>query len=77
MILRLDPVTIEGLENGEGVLAYWNDRLVAVFVRLGRGHEADEGAWFLEKGFGPLDGPQPPAFANLDQVRGWVSARLS
>lgn len=76
MNVRLEPVTIEGTENGEAMLVFWADRLVGVLVRLTEAHGAEAGAWFLEKGFGPLDRPLQPVFRDLDQVRAWVAAEL-
>lgn len=77
MNVRLEPVTIEGVENGEGILAFCDDRLVAVFVRLSAAQGDEEGAWFLEKGFGTLDDAAHPTFPDLGAVRRWLRAALA
>lgn len=77
MNVRLEPVTIDGVENGDGMLAYWEGRLVAVFVRLSEHHGKDAAGWFLEKGFGPLDRPEQPVFPSLARAVAWLSAELA
>jgi hypothetical protein len=51
--------------------------LVAVLVRLSDAHDDRAGAWFLEKGFGVLDGPAPDSFENLDAAQDWICERLA
>jgi hypothetical protein len=77
MKVRLEPVLIEGVEHGEGRLAFWNDRLVAVLVRLSGDHGVEEGRWFLEKGFGPLDDPSQQVFMTLDAATDWLHAEAA
>ncbi|WFT82998.1 MULTISPECIES: hypothetical protein [unclassified Methylobacterium] len=33
------------------------------------------GSWFLETGFGPVDDPNPPKFADLDEAQAWIEER--
>jgi hypothetical protein len=75
--LSFEPALVASGEDGEGRLVYRGDYLVAVLVRLSAAHEAEAGGWFLEKGFGPLDGPNPPTFAGLDEARAWIAAQLA
>ena len=74
MKVRFEPVLIEGVEHGEGQLAFWDGRLVAVLVRLDGGHGAEEGRWFVEKAFGPLDNTSHPIFTTLDAASDWLEA---
>lgn len=77
MSLTLQPVLVATGEEGEGCLVFHDGWLVAVLVRLSDQHEDQAGFWFLEKGFGPLDGPEPPSFDNLDVAQVWLSHQLS
>jgi hypothetical protein len=52
-------------------------RLLAVLVRLSDGNEVAPGQWFVEAGFGRLDGKDHPTFANLDMAQDWISRRLA
>jgi hypothetical protein len=53
------------------------DRLVAVLVRLSDENEVAPGQWYLEAGFGQIDGVQHPGFADLDTAQDWISQRLA
>jgi hypothetical protein len=77
MKVRLEPVLIQGVEHGEGRLAFWDDRLVAVLVRLSEDHGAEAGRWFVEKGFGPLDSPAHPVFRTLEAAIAWLHAEAA
>ena len=77
MKVRLDPVTLGGVEDGDGLLAYWEDSLVAVLVRLGTDHGDDAGAWFVEKGFGFLDRPEHPLFETFAAAEAWLRSELA
>jgi hypothetical protein len=78
MSLRLEPVLVAVGEEGEGRLAFHNDRLVAVLVRIPPGPDGGEaGWWFLEKGFGPLDSPVHVSFPDLAKAEAWLAERLS
>ena len=43
-------------------------RLVAVLVRLSDDNEVAPGQWYLEAGFGRIEGPNHPALFNLEKV---------
>jgi hypothetical protein len=51
-------------------------RLTAVVTRLSGQHQELAGFWFLEVGFGPVDGPHHPTFATLDSALDWIGERL-
>ncbi|WP_445504296.1 hypothetical protein [Microvirga sp. G4-2] len=49
---------------------------MAVLVRLSDENEVAPGQWFLEAGFGRLDGISHPTFADLDAAQQWIVQRL-
>lgn len=77
MKLDFQPTLVASGEDGDGRLVYRGDYLVAVLVRLSDVQEGLAGCWFLEKGFGPLDTPDPPIFADLAKAEAWMAARLA
>jgi hypothetical protein len=52
-------------------------RLVAVLVRLSDDNEVAPGQWYLEAGFGRLDGGNHPTFSTLDMAQAWISQCLA
>jgi hypothetical protein len=78
MSLTFQPVRVNTGFEEEGVLVFdEHRRLTAVLVQLSDQYEIAPGQWFLEAGFGPLDGISHPTFADLDAARDWISQRLS
>ena len=78
MILTLQPVRVGTGADEEGMLVFDKDRrLVAVLTHLSDQHEDLSGRWFLEVGFGRLDGPDHPTFADLDAAQNWIRQRLA
>jgi hypothetical protein len=78
MSLRLQPVqVVTGSSDTESHLVFSEGFLVAVLVQLSDDHEDRSGMWFLEAGFGPVDHPDPPAFADLDDAQSWIEKRLA
>jgi len=76
MSFRFQPVRVGNGFDEEGLLAFDADqRLVAVLVHLSDLNEVAPGQWFLEVGFGALDGPNHPTFADLDEARDWITRR--
>jgi hypothetical protein len=61
----------------EGCLVFADNRLVAVLVRLSELHGRKAGRWYLEHGFGKLDGPAHPDFTDLDEAQDWVAQRFA
>jgi hypothetical protein len=68
MSLTLQPVRVANGHDEEGVLVLAGERLLAVLVQLSDEHEEQgvAGRWFLETGYGRLDGPNHPTFPDLD-----------
>jgi hypothetical protein len=66
-----------GSPDEEGCLIFFGEKLVAVLVRLSTTQGDLVGRWYLEKGFGRLDGPDHPSFANLDAAQDWITLRLA
>ncbi len=63
----------------EGILIFADDVLMAVVMRLDSSvdDEGMRGLWYLETGYGPLDGINHPTFATLDAAQEWISQRLT
>jgi hypothetical protein len=77
MTLVTQPVRVGTGADEEGCLVFSEDRLVAVLVRLSDQNEIAPGEWFYETGFGPLNGPEHPTFATLEEAKAYISDRLS
>ena len=73
--MSFQPVKVAVAEEGEGMLVFFDDELVAVLVRLSVLHE-EVGRWFLEVGFGRFDGPSHPTFADLGEAEAWLGDQL-
>ena len=78
MAITFQPVEMEtASDDTDGRLVFSDGRLVAVLVRLANGiHESDQGAWFLEAGFGRCF-ELPRIFADLTAAEVWVRDRLA
>jgi hypothetical protein len=76
MNLILQPVMVDTGEEGDGRLVFAEGWLVAVLVRLSDNHQHGAGHWFLEKGFGRLDHPDPPSFPDLGSAQQWIREHL-
>jgi hypothetical protein len=76
MRLQLQPVRVANGHDEDGHLVFADGHLVAVLVCLSDEHEEFIGHWYLEAGFGGLDGPHHPVFADLDEAQGWIERRL-
>ncbi|WP_132250953.1 hypothetical protein [Methylobacterium segetis] len=69
MNLRLQPVQVAtDSDDTESPLVFADRYLVAVLVHLSDEHGAEAGMWLLEVGFGPVNDPDPPKFADLDEA---------
>ncbi|HEX2558790.1 hypothetical protein [Phenylobacterium sp.] len=77
MNFRFLPVLVAAGDDGEGRLAFCDDKLVAVLVRLSAVHGQAAGRWFLEAAFGRLAGPTHPTFASLDEAQAWIEAEVA
>jgi hypothetical protein len=77
MSLRLQPIRVATGFDEEGMLVFDEEqRLLAVLVRLSDENEVAPGQWYLEAGFGRIDGINHPAFSNLDMAQAWINKRL-
>ena len=78
MTVALQPVRVDtGSADQQGCLVFVDDRLVAVLVRLSEQHDDKAGRWFLEHGFGRLDGPAHPTFDDIGTAQAWIAGRLA
>jgi hypothetical protein len=78
MTFTLQPVRVATGSDEEGMLVFDEERrLLAVLTHLSEDNEVAPGQWFLEAGFGPLDGVNQPTFAGLDAAELWIGQRLA
>jgi len=77
MTLVTQPIRVGTGADEEGCLVFSDGRLAAVLVRLSDDNEIAPGQWFYEAGFGALDGPEHPTFADLEEAKAYIEDRLS
>jgi hypothetical protein len=78
MTLSIEPIRVATGFDEEGMMVIDGEkRLVAVLVRLSDENEVAPGQWYLEAGFGRIDGTSHPIFSNLDMAQDWISQRLA
>ena len=78
MNLALQPVRVATGFDEEGMMVLdEGQRLLAVLVRLSDDNEIAPGQWYLEAGFGRLDGGDHPTFSNLEMAQDWINQRLA
>jgi hypothetical protein len=78
MSLTLQPVRVGNGSDEEGLLIFDEEqRLLAVLTHLGEQYDGLSGHWYLEAGFGRLDGPDHPTFADLEGAQEWIRQRLA
>ncbi|MFC4172883.1 hypothetical protein ACFOYU_12530, partial [Microvirga sp. GCM10011540] len=74
----LQPVRVATGSDEEGLLVFDGERrLVAVLTHLSDENEVAPGHWYLEAGFGRIDGVEHPAFADLDEAQDWIIRRMA
>ena len=74
----LRPIRVATGFDEEGMLILDGEqRLIAMLVRLSDDNEVAPGQWYLEAGFGRIDGTSHPIFSNLDLVQDWIRQRLA
>ena len=77
LVLQRQPIAVDtGSPDRDGVLLLVNGLLVAVLVRLDALEHEHPGYWFLEAGFGRLQGMRVDAFPTLDHATRWVRKQL-
>ncbi len=77
MTFTLQPMRVATGFDEEGMMVLDEQRLLAVLVRLSDENEVAPGQWYLEAGFGPLDGGSHPLFSNLDMAQEWIGQRFA
>ena len=78
MTFTLQPLRVATGFDEEGMMVLDEEqRLVAVLVRLSDENEVAPGQWYLEAGFGQIDGTNHPLFSNLDMAQDWISQRFA
>ncbi len=78
MSLTLQPIRVATGFDEEGMMVLDEEqRLMAVLVRLSDENEVAPGQWYLEAGFGRIDGTNHPHFSNLDLAQDWISQRVA
>ena len=77
MTVTLQSVRVATGSDEEGMLVFdGQQRLVAVLTHLGDHYGRVSGHWYLETGYGRLDGRNHPTYATLDAAQDWLSQRL-
>jgi hypothetical protein len=77
MTFTLQPVRVATGFNEEGMLVFnGGQRLIAVLTHLLDDDEVAPGQWFVEAGFGRIDGVNHPTFADLNTAQEWIAQRL-
>ncbi len=75
--LTTQPIRVAISRHGdEGCLVMADDLLVAVLVLLSDQYGPEAGRWYLETGYGPVDGLSHPTFADLGEAQEWIGQRL-
>ena len=78
MSFSLQPMRVATGFDEEGMMVLdEGQRLVAVLVRLSDDNEVAARQWYLEVGFGWIDGGGHPTFSNLDLGQDWISERVA
>jgi len=78
MTLTLQPIRVATGFDEEGIMVLDEEqRLVAVLTHLSDENEVAPGRWYLEAGFGRIDGINHPTFADLDAAQLWIDQRLA
>ncbi|MBJ6124859.1 hypothetical protein JAO75_05485 [Microvirga sp. BT325] len=78
MSFTFQPIRVATGFDEEGTMVLDGEqRLVAVLVRLSDANEVAPGQWYLEAGFGRIDGGSHPTFSNLDLAQDWIGERVA
>jgi hypothetical protein len=78
MSLTLQPIRVAtGFDEDGMMILDEGQRLVAVLVRLADDNEVAPSQWYLEAGFGQIDGVNHPTFADLEAAEEWITQRLA
>ena len=78
MTIIFQPMRIATGFDEEGMLVLdERERLLAVLTHLSDENEVSPGQWYLEAGFGRLNGIKHPTFTDLDAVHERVGQRVA
>ncbi|GEO15026.1 hypothetical protein [Microvirga aerophila] len=78
MTLTFQPVRVVTGSDEEGLLVFDGElRLAAVLTYLSEQYDGISGHWYLEAGFGRLDRPGHPTFADLEEAQRWINQHLA
>ena len=78
MTLTLQPVRVGNGSDEEGMLVFnGGQRLVAVLTHLGDQYDSVSGHWYLETGYGGLEGLGHPTYADLNAAQEGIRQRLA
>lgn len=76
-LVVLQPIAVDtGSPDRDGMLVIANGLLVAVLVRLEGPEHDDLGSWFMEAGFGLLQGKRVATFLTLEDATRWLRRHL-
>jgi len=70
------PVALDE-ERADGCLVMADASLIGVLVMLSSADGEFAGKWFAEALFGSLGEEDQPLFADLEEARSWIAARLT
>jgi len=77
-VLTVQPIRVATSRHGdEGRLVLADGLLVAVLVLLSDQYGPEAGRWFLETGYGPVDGVTHPTFTDVSEAQEWIAGRLA
>ena len=71
--IRWQPVVLNTTHDSDAMLAFVDDRLVAVVSRLGELHEEFVGWWFVEAIFDNARRTHIDAFKELSEAEAWIA----
>jgi hypothetical protein len=75
MGFALQPVKIANGSDENGLLLFYKKKLVGVLVQLSDDNEVAPGHWFLEAGFGALQGVHE-TFPDLEAAEEWITEQI-
>jgi hypothetical protein len=74
--ITFTPVNVHVLGQSEGRLAFVDETLVAVLVRLDDSHGELKGRWYAEAAFNSLERMEDSTFQTLDDAATWIRTWL-
>ena len=78
MSLILQPVRVGNGSDEEGMLVFDEEqRLMAVLTHLSDQYDGVSGHWYMETGYGLLEGLGHPTYADLDTAQEEIRQRLA